>query len=493
MLGHKRSHDLFIGGTFIKSESKQRIDVENPATGDVVATIPEATQADIDHAVEAARRSFSGKWSKTTPRERSAILRNISQLIIERAEELVAIEVEEVGRTSTEISAIDIPESAECFEYYASAIRMARGETIPINGPFFDYVQYEPVGVVAAITPWNFPLNIACWKIAPALAMGNSIVIKPSELTPSTTVELAKIAVKAGLPEGVLNVVTGLGRSVGQSLVEHPEVDMVAFTGSVETGRIVAEVAGRSGKRCETEMGGKSAQVLFADCNIEAAVCMILEGAFFAQGQNCCAGSRLLVEESLKDRVLQSLKQAANKLVIGEPSSPDTHIGCLSSMKQYNRVMGYIRSAENDGATIISYNNNLSAELEGRPFIPPTIVVDPPYTSKSVQEEIFGPVLVVNTFKNEDEAIAMANGTKYDLAAGLWTSDISRVYRIVPQLRAGTVWVNTYNRVFNDAPFGGFHGSGTGRDLGLEALRQYSVAKNTCICYEPGLDSWFQV
>lgn len=487
-----RQYDLFINGTQQRSGSDNRINVTSSATGEVVANVPDADAKDIDAAVSAARQAFDNGWRFESQQSRSEILRNMARIIRERQEELVSIEVSETGRPISEISVVDIPETADCFDYYAGAARLLKGETIPLRGAYFDFTLLEPIGVVGQIVPWNFPLNLASWKIAPALAAGNCIVLKPSELTPSSVMELAKIGIEAGLPPGVLNIVTGYGNTAGEALVAHPDIDMIAFTGGVSAGRQIAEVCGRSAKRVTLELGGKSANIVFEDCDLKVASSSVLEGGFFAQGENCCAGSRALVHKSVASELVTLLQEQSRKLRVGQPADSETQIGCLVSEKHFDRVMAFIEEARQSGATFAIGGNRASGYgISDRPFVEPTIVIDPPAQSRIIQEEVFGPVMVLSSFQDEEEAIRLANSTKYDLAAGIWTNDLARAHRVARKLRAGSVWINTYNRVFNDAPFGGHRWSGYGRDLGFQAMLQYTSTKNVCISYDPGFDKWF--
>jgi acyl-CoA reductase-like NAD-dependent aldehyde dehydrogenase len=482
-----RATGLYIHGELVTS-SGEPIERRNPATGKVVATVHDATPEEVDRAVISARTALDDGWAQSDQRDRAEILRRMAALIRDRATDLVSIEVEETGRPVSEVSVLDIPETADCFDYYASAIRVLRGDTVPVPRPYIDYTAFEPVGVVAALVPWNFPLNLASWKLGPALAMGNAVVLKPSELTSGTALMLAQIGKDAGLPDGVLNVLTGLGRSVGQTLISHPRVDMVAFTGGGVAGRAIAGQAASLGKKVALELGGKSAQVVFADADQPSVVASVLEGAFFALGQNCCAGSRLLLEETIADDILKALVAQVHELRLGDPSDESTQVGCVISPERFDIVSAYIEAARDAGAIVHARESRIG--VSDRAFIPPTVIVNPPHESRVVQEEIFGPVLVVNTFSAEDEAIRLANDTKYDLAAGVWTRDIGRAHRVSRRLRAGSVWINTYNRVFNDMAFGGMGFSGHGRDLGLEALMQYTNVKNICIATEAE-EGWY--
>jgi acyl-CoA reductase-like NAD-dependent aldehyde dehydrogenase len=487
-----REHELFIDGTSVASSGTDRLLITNPATGAVVATAVDATPADVDRAVTSARRAFSEGWGSASQHERASILLRLAQLIRDAEAELLDVEVSETGRPCSEVTTLDVPETADCFEYYAGAARVLRGDTIPMPGPYLDYTISEPVGVVAAIVPWNFPLNIASWKVAPALAAGNAVVLKPSELTPGTALALARLASEAGLPPGVLNVVTGVGQGCGKALAEHPETDMVAFTGGPTTGHALAARAAEQGKRCSLELGGKSALIVFEDADVEAAIDCATEAAFFAQGQNCCAGSRVLAAREVAEQVVAGLSKRAGALRVGPPDDERTQVGSLVSQAHRQRVLTLIAASTSSGGRVVAGGAPPTDQMlaEGA-YVEPTVIVDAPPTSRIVQEEIFGPVVVVNEFASEAEAIQLANGTQYDLAAGVWTRDIARAHRMARELRAGSVWINTFNRVFNDAPFGGYRLSGTGRDLGIEGLQKYQQVKNVCVSLDPGADTWF--
>jgi aldehyde dehydrogenase (NAD+) len=483
-----REHKLLIDGGSSASLGDERLSVVNPSTGQVVASTPVATPEDVAKAVEASVEAQKG-WGLASAQERSGVLYRVATLIEERFDELVSLEVEETGRPIEEIKAVDVAETADCFRYFASVARLAGGETVPLPDPYFDYTVNEPVGVVAALVPWNFPLNLASWKVAPALAAGNGVILKPAEQTPSTALMLGQICIDAGLPAGVFNVITGDGPSTGDALISHPAIDLVAFTGGPETGNRIAAKATALGKRVATELGGKSAQLVFDDAPLDAAIPLLLEGGLFAVGQNCCAGSRVLASSALKDEIIRRMVAAATELVVGPAGESDTQIGPVVSQARFQAVQGFLERARREGAHV--EGGEPVKGYDGLPFMSPAIVSEVGGDAEIVQEEVFGPVIVVEDFDDEDAAIRLANSTQYDLAAGIWTSDVSRAHRVASRLRAGTVWVNTYNRVFNDAPFGGMRFSGHGRDLGRAAYFQYTRKKNVCISLRPGEDAWF--
>lgn len=483
-----RDHDLLIRGAPATGSGGDRLSVVNPSTGEAVASTPVATPEDVAKAVEASAEA-QGDWGRTSAQERSGVLNRAASLIEERFDEFVLLEVEETGRPIEEIKAVDVAETADCFRYFASVARLAGGETVPLPDPYFDYTVDEPVGVVAALVPWNFPLNLASWKVAPALAAGNGVVLKPAEQTPSSALLLGQLCLAAGLPAGVFNVITGDGAGTGDALISHPAVDLVAFTGGPETGNRIAAKATGLGKRVATELGGKSAQLVFDDAPLDAAIPLLLEGGLFAVGQNCCAGSRVLASSTVKDEIIHKMVAAASELVVGPAGESNTQIGPVVNQARFQEVQGFLERARREGAHV--EGGQPVKEYDGLPFMAPAIVSEVGADAEIVQKEVFGPVLVVEDFSDEDAAIRLANSTQYDLAAGVWTTDVSRAHRVASRLRAGTVWVNTYNRVFNDAPFGGMRFSGHGRDLGRAAYLQYTQKKNVCISLKPGEDAWF--
>jgi aldehyde dehydrogenase (NAD+) len=473
---------LFIGGEWTDAQDGARLATVHPATGDVLTEVAAAGAADVDAAVRAARSALVEKgWRRIDAADRGAILWRMADLIEERSALLARLEVLDNGKPIREAS-IDIRMAADAFRYYAGWATKLHGDTIPVRGNVLNYTLREPVGVVGAIIPWNFPLLMAAWKVAPALACGNTVVLKPAEQTPLTALELAAIGREAGLPPGVLNVVPGYGETAGAALVAHDGVDKVAFTGSTAVGRLIMRQAAESLKKVSLELGGKSPNIVLADADVEAASRGAFAGIFYNNGQCCTAGSRLLVHESVKDELLAKLAERAAKLQPGDPLDPKTRLGPVISQEQMERVLGYIEKGRNEGAELVTGGGRALFGGEERGYwVQPTIFdgVQPSHTIAC--EEIFGPVLAVMTFRDEDEALALANETIYGLAAGVWTRDIGRAHRFARELQAGTVWLNTYHPLDTASPFGGYKQSGYGRELGEYALDLYTQIKSVWV------------
>jgi aldehyde dehydrogenase (NAD+) len=474
--------DLFIGNRWRPSASGERFPVVNPATEEVIADVAAASPEDIDEAVAAARACFEGDaWRGLSARKRGALLYRAADLLEQRAAEMARLETLHNGKPLFE-SQIDVAMTVETLRYYAGWADKVTGETLPVDGAFFTYTLREPVGVVAAIVPWNFPLNLACWKFAPALAAGCTVILKPASETPLTALAMAAIMLEAGFPPGAFNVLPGGGSTVGAALVRHPGVDKIAFTGSTEVGqRIMREAAGTL-KRVTLELGGKSPNVIFADADLKAAVRGAQNGIFYGKGEVCAAGSRLLVERSVHDQVIEELVARAKKLVPGDPFDPKTRLGAVVSRSQRDKVLAYIEAGKREARLVAGGN---PATVNGRGFfVEATVFDDAKPGTQIVEEEIFGPVLAVLSFEDVEEAIALANRTKYGLAAGIWTKDIQKAHRVARAIRAGTVWINTYNSYDSAAPFGGYKASGFGRDLGREALDGYTEVKTVWVGLE---------
>ncbi len=475
---------LFINGCWTDSACDRHIDVINPATGELITTVPDADASDVDRAVASARASFTAKsWRGMDPSKRERILWNIADLLMKHRDELASTISQENGKTLREAAGGDVGPAADCFRYYAGWVRKIYGETIPVDGPFFNYTLREPVGVVGAIVPWNFPLQIAAWKVAPALACGCSVVLKPSELTPLNALKFAEICMEAGLPEGVLNVVTGYGPTTGEALALHEDVDKISFTGSILTARKLLHASSVSNlKRLSLELGGKSPNIVFPDCDLEAAMKGAFWGIFGGKGEVCSAGSRLLLHEDVHDRFLEELATRARKLRLGNPQDPKTQMGSQISARQMDRILDYIESAKQEGATLLCGGER---DTEGDKakgfFVKPTIFSGVRPEMRIAREEVFGPVVGAIRFSDTDEAVRIANGTVYGLAAAVWTHDIRLAHRMAADLQAGSVWINSYNNFDSGSPFGGYKQSGFGRDLGSYAIEQYTHVKSVWV------------
>lgn len=488
-----RKYQLFIDGKFVDAESGKTFTTPNPATGAALAEVAEADKTDIDKAVEAARRAYEGKWSKMSARDRGRLLYKLSQLIEEHTKELAELETADNGKPIRESLYVDLPQVVENFEYFAGYATKIEGETIPVPGPFFNYTLREPLGVCGQIIPWNFPLLMAAWKLAPALAAGNTVVLKPAEQTPVNALELAKLIQEAGFPDGVVNIVPGYGETAGAALASHPGIDKIAFTGSTEIGKLIAKTAADNLTKVSLELGGKAPNIVFADADIEQAVNGAMMGIFFNQGQVCCAGSRLFLDERVKDEFLEKFKEKAQRVKVGDPMDKGTHMGPQVSEEQLNRIKGYVDIARGEGATVLTGGEcpALEGDFQKGFFFQPTIFSEVNNQMRVAQEEIFGPVTSVITFKDEDDLIRQANETIYGLSAGIWTRDIVRAHRFAKEIKAGVIWINTFN-MFNAAmPFGGYKQSGYGREMGKHALELYTQVKSVWVDLSGKPIGWF--
>jgi aldehyde dehydrogenase (NAD+) len=476
-------YQTVIGGGWTDSASGEFFETDNPYTGKPWALIPRCAADDVDRAVRAAHKAFtSGEWPKLTASKRGALLRRLGDLVAEHSKFLAEIEVRDNGKLIAEMNTTTAY-MAEWYHYYGGLADKVEGSVLPTDkADTFNYTRYEPLGVVAAIIPWNSPLFLATWKLAPALAAGNTIVIKPSEFTSASLLEFMKLVEQAGIPPGVVNVVTGFGSEAGLPLVEHPLVAKVAFTGSDLTGQKVYEAAARGMKRVSMELGGKSPNIVFDDAEIDNAVKGVVSGIFAATGQTCVAGSRLLVQQSIHDQFVDRLLALARTAKMGNPMSLDTQVGPITNVPQLEKVLKYIEIAKSEGATPVLGGKRASGpECGDGWFVEPTIFSGVRNSMRIAQEEVFGPVLSIIPFKDEEEAISIGNDIVYGLAAGVWTQNMRRALLMADRLRAGTVWVNTYRAVSYLSPFGGYKRSGIGRENGQEMLKEYLQVKSVWI------------
>jgi aldehyde dehydrogenase (NAD+) len=474
-------HNLLIDNIWRDAASGRTMEVVNPATEDVIAQVASAGPADLDDAVRAARAALDGPWGTMSARERGRLVRRLGDRLLERVDEVARLETIHNGKPISESRQIEIPAAAECFEYYGGWSDKVMGETIPVKGNHLTYTLREPVGVVAAIVPWNFPLLLASWKVAPALACGNTVILKPASQTPLTALALGEIAIEVGLPPGVLNVLTGPGAELGQAIVEHPGIDKIAFTGDTATGKGIMRGAAGSLKRITLELGGKSANIVLRDADVEAAIRGATIGIFYGKGEVCAAGSRLLVDRAIKEEFIDKLAARARKMTAGDPMDPKTRFGALSSKKQMDTVLRYIESGNREGATLVAGGARTDIGTGKGYFVQPTVFADVHPEMTIAREEIFGPVLAAIDFADVDEAIARANDSPYGLAAGVWTRDIKKAHYVARKLQAGTVWINTYNVYDTAAPFGGYKQSGFGREMSAHALEHYTQVKSVWV------------
>jgi aldehyde dehydrogenase (NAD+) len=472
---------LFINGEWRDAAAGKTIEVVNPATEEVIAEVASAERGDIDAAVAAARAALDGPWGKLSARERGRLVWNVGEKLLEKADEIARLETLHNGKPIFESRQIEVPAAAECFQYYAGWADKIHGETVPVKGNYLTYTLREPVGVVAAIVPWNFPLLLTAWKVAPALACGNTVIVKPASQTPLTALALAEIAAEVGIPAGVINVITGPGSSVGQMIVEHPGIDKIAFTGDTSTGKGIMKGSADTLKRITLELGGKSPNIVFPDADLDAAIRGATTGIFYGKGEVCAAGSRLLVDRSIRSEFIDKVAARAKKMAPGDPLDPKTRLGAISSKKQLDNDLRYIEIAKREGAQLVAGGARADIGTGKGYFLQPTIFdgVTPEMTI--AREEIFGPVLAAIEFADVDEAIARANDSNYGLAAAVWTKDIKKAHHVARRLQAGTVWINTYNVYDTAAPFGGYKQSGFGREMSMHALEHYTQVKSVWV------------
>src|ERR1700733_11488606 len=471
---------LLINNRWVNSQSGKTFATINPTTGEEICQVAEADSADVDLAVKAARAAYEhGPWHKMSGRERGRLLLRLADLIEQNADELARLESMDNGKPLAMAKAVDVAATAACYRYFAGWADKVTGKTIPLEGPFFCYTRHEAIGVCGQIIPWNFPMLMQAWKLAPALATGNTSVLKPAEQTPLSALRIGELVVEAGFPEGVVNILPGFGPTAGAAIARHMDVDKVAFTGSTEVGHLIMQAAGKSNlKRVSLELGGKSPNIVFADADMDQAIEGSHFGLFFNHGQCCCAGSRVFVEDKVYDQFVEQSTARAQKRTVGDPFDAGTEQGPQVDKTQLDRVLSYIASGQSEGAKL-----NCGGEQVGDKgyFVEPTIFSDVQDNMKIAREEIFGPVMSIMRFKNLDEVIDRANKTTYGLAAGVWTKDIGKVLAIANNVRSGTVWVNCYNVLDTAAPFGGFKQSGIGRELGEYGLQQYTEVKTVVV------------
>ena len=481
---------LFIGGEFVDGVDGTTIEVLNPHDCSVLTEIAEARAADVDRAVEAASAAHPA-WASLAAAQRGRLLLQLADAIEANGAELARLESTDTGHPIKDSSVLDVPRTAACFRYFGGMADKLQGDVIPVDPGFLNYVVREPLGVVGCIVPWNFPLMFCSWKMGPALAAGNTVVLKPSELTPLSSLRLAELMVEVGVPAGVVNIVPGYGHTAGERIATHPDVRKVAFTGSTAVGRRIVEYSAGNLKRVQLELGGKGANIVFDDADVTAAVNGSAFAIFHNQGQACIAGSRLIVHEAVADEFLEQFLALARSIRLGDPLDPATEMGPLTSPLHRDRVLSYVKVALDEGAEILTGGRAPDdPALAKGCYIEPTVVRADP-GSRVGQEEVFGPFVTFTTFSSDEEALAIANGTDYGLGGGLWTRDLSRAHRVAGAIRSGMVWVNSYKRVSPGSPFGGTGLSGYGREMGFEAMREYTEAKSIWVNVDASLPPWY--
>lgn len=473
---------MLVDGRWVPAESGKTFAVHNPATGEEIARVAQADRADVDRAVQAAHRAFEeGPWSGLRPPERARYLFAVARLIRERLEEIATLETRNVGKPIRD-SRDEVAAAADCFEYYAGAVPRIYGETIPVASPGLDFTLREPIGVVALIVPWNFPFVMGAWKVAPALATGNTVILKPASYTPLSALLLGEVCESAGIPAGVVNIITGPGSTAGASLASHPLVAKIAFTGETETGKQIMHLAADSIKKVSLELGGKSPNIVFEDADLDEAANTSALAVFGNAGQDCCARSRAFVQEQVHDAFLAKFVARTRALRVGDPMHPDTEVGPLIAPSQRDRVLGYLRLGQSEGAKLVCGGEIPTDPARARgSYLLPAVLAEVQNRMRVAQEEIFGPVLCVIPFRDEDEAVRLVNETIYGLSGSLWTRDIGRAIRVAKRIRTGVLSVNCNRSVHLEAPFGGYKLSGIGRELGMHALSLYTEVKNVFI------------
>lgn len=484
-------HQLFIDGRFVDAASGETLATLNPHDNSVIAEVALAGHADIDLAVAAATRAFPA-WSRCAAAERGRVLLKLADLIEANAEDLARLESLDTGHPLRDSRALDVPRTAACFRYFGGMADKLQGDVVPVDAGFLNYLTREPLGVVGQVVPWNFPLMFTSWKMGPALAAGNCVVLKPSEITPLSTLRIAELMSEAGMPDGVVNIVPGLGAVAGQYLAEHPGVAKIAFTGSTATGRRIVEASAGNLKKVQLELGGKGANIVFEDAHLPAAINGSAWAIFHNQGQACIAGSRLMLHERIADEFLDKFIALARSIRLGNPLDAATEMGPLTSRLHRDRVLGFVGIAkEQGGEVLLGGKAPIEASLANGCYVEPTIVKVRDPQDRVAQEEVFGPFVTVMTFKDDAQALQIANSTDYGLGSGLWTANLQRAHRMARELHAGMVWVNSYKRVSPGSPFGGVGQSGYGREMGFEAMREYTQVKSVWVNVDAHIPPWY--
>ena len=483
-------HQLFIGGEFVDALNGETLATLNPHDNSTIADVALAGAADVDRAVEAATKALPA-WRRLAAADRGRVLLRLADLIETNAEELARLESLDTGHPLRDSRALDVPRTAACYRYFGGMADKFQGETIPVEAGFLNYTLREPVGVVGQVVPWNFPLMFTSWKMAPALAAGNTIVMKPAEVTPLTSLKIAELMAEAGLPDGVVNMVPGLGHVAGQAIAEHPGVHKIAFTGSTATGRKIVQASAGNLKKVQLELGGKGPNIVFDDANLAAAVNGSAWAIFHNQGQACIAGSRLILHEKIADAFLDKFIALAKSIRLGNPLDAATEMGPLTSQLHRDRVLTYVNVAREQGGEVLAGGKSPEGDLFKGCYVEPTVVRAKSAQDRIAQEEVFGPFVTVLTFKTDDEALAIANGTDYGLGSGLWTANLPRAHRFAREIEAGMVWINSYKRVNPGSPFGGMGLSGYGREMGFDAMREYTQVKSVWVNVDAQIPPWY--
>jgi betaine-aldehyde dehydrogenase len=483
-------HQLFIGGEFVDARSGETLATLNPHDNTPIAEVALAGAADVDRAVGAATKALPA-GRRMAAADRGRILLKLADLIEANAEELARLESLDTGHPLKDSRALDVPRTAACYRYFGGMADKFQGETIPVEAGFLNYTLREPVGVVGQVVPWNFPLMFTSWKMAPALAAGNTIVMKPAEVTPLSSLKIAELMREAGLPDGVVNMVPGLGAVAGQAIAEHPGIHKIAFTGSTATGRKIVQASAGNLKKVQLELGGKGPNIVFDDANLVAAVNGSAWAIFHNQGQACIAGSRLILHSAIADAFLDKFIALARSIRLGNPLDAATEMGPLTSQLHRDRVLSYVNVAREQGGEVLSGGKSPDGELSKGCYVEPTIVRAKSPSDRIAQEEVFGPFVTVLTFKTDDEALAIANGTDYGLGSGLWTMNLPRAHRFAREIDAGMVWINSYKRVNPGSPFGGTGLSGYGREMGFDAMREYTQVKSVWVNVDAQIPPWY--